>query len=41
MAEVGASTKLHPLFGEYASDGGIPYTVVDLQHHHPGGNQRD
>ncbi len=29
MAQVGASTKLHPLFGQYASDGGIPYTVVD------------
>jgi hypothetical protein len=37
MAEVGASTKLHPLFGEYASDGGIPYTVVDSSTTTPAG----
>jgi hypothetical protein len=29
MTQVGSATKLHPLFGQYASDGGIPYTVVD------------
>ncbi len=29
MAEVGSTTKLHPLFGANAADGGIPYTVVD------------
>ena len=29
MTQVGASTKLHPLFGANAADGGIPYTVVD------------
>jgi hypothetical protein len=29
MAAIGSTTKLHPTFGEYPSDGGIPYTVVD------------
>ena len=29
IAAIPSSSYLHPVFGEYASDGGIPYTVVD------------
>jgi len=29
IAAIPSTSYLHPVFGEYASDGGIPYTVVD------------